>query len=156
MNIYLVQHGKPMKKEENPERPLSQKGRVDVERIGTFLKEANVQVREIYCSKKRRARETATILASLLHPGLQPEERAGLSPMDEVDAIADEISKMRENIMIVGHLPHLAKLVSLLVAGEILPSMVEFQQGGVVCLQAGMEANQWNIAWMVVPDILPS
>ena len=32
MRIYLMQHGRPTAKEENPEKPLSVEGRQDVER----------------------------------------------------------------------------------------------------------------------------
>ncbi len=156
MNVYLVQHGNPQKKEENPERPLSEKGKADVQKIGGFLTGAEVQVTKIYCSGKRRARETAEILASVLNPAIQPEERVGLSPMDDVDSIADEIRKKRENLMIVGHLPHLAKLVSSLVAGDALRPVAAFQQGGVVCLRSGEATDQWSVAWMVVPDMIPS
>ena len=37
MHLYLVQHGLAQPKDENPERPLSDRGRTDVGRMASFL-----------------------------------------------------------------------------------------------------------------------
>jgi phosphohistidine phosphatase len=57
--------------------------------------------------------------------------------------------------MIVGHLPHLGKLVFFLTTGSDSSQVVRFQQGGVVCLRTNDEELNWAIAWMLVPEILP-
>jgi phosphohistidine phosphatase len=57
-------------------------------------------------------------------------------------------------LILVGHLPHLGKLASLLTAGSESSSVVSFQQGGVVCLRSDEEVTDWAIAWMLVPEII--
>jgi phosphohistidine phosphatase len=155
MNIYLVQHGKPVSKEENPEKPLSEKGIEDIERIAGFLERVgSVQVKEIFHSGKTRARQTAEILSSRLISGREPKAKAGLAPLDDVKIISEEILQMRNDFMFVGHLPHLARLTSYLTTGNVSGSVVGFQQGGVVCLNFNDEEVDWTIAWMVVPEII--
>jgi phosphohistidine phosphatase len=154
MNIYLVQHGKPVAKEQDPKRPLSAQGRLDVERLAVFLRKAGVQVESVFHSKKLRARLTAQILASHLNPPKGIQEREGLSPLDDVTGISAEIRQRQGDLMIVGHLPHLAKLTSLLTTGRETDRVADFQQGGVVCLRPKEEKSDWAIAWMMVPEIM--
>lgn len=154
MNVYLVQHGRPVPKEENPDRPLSDQGRREAERMAAFLREAGVRVQTVFHSEKTRARETAEIMASKLQPDKRALEKKGLSPLDDVRAVAGEIDEGQEDLMIVGHLPHLAKLASLLTAGDESIQVVSFQQGGVVCLRRGGEERGWAVAWMLVPEIV--
>jgi phosphohistidine phosphatase len=51
--------------------------------------------------------------------------------------------------MIVGHLPHLSRLASLLVLGEAEKEVVRFRMGAVVCLARSGES--WSIDWTLIP-----
>ena len=153
MRVYLMQHGKPVPKEEDPDRPLSGQGKVDGGRVSEFLRKSGVKVQKAFHSGKTRARQTAEIMVSQLNPGLEATEKAGLSPMDDVKEIANEIKGAERDLLITGHLPHLGRLASLLVAGDEAVPVVRFQQGGVVCLEKDEEGG-WSVAWMVVPEIL--
>lgn len=155
MKIYLVQHGKPVPKEEDPGRPLSARGREDVARIANFLKGAAVEVGSVFHSGKTRARQTAEIMTASLQLGSKPIEKKGLSPLDDVGAVAEEINRNGQDLMLVGHLPHLGKLASFLTTGSESSSVVSFQQGGVVCLRSDEGVTDWAIAWMLVPEIIP-
>jgi len=152
MRIYLMQHGKPVSKEEDPGRPLSDQGRNDVERMADFLKKCAIKVEEAFHSGKTRARETAEIMISRLNPGKGPLEKTGLSPLDDISEIADQIKGKDNDLMIAGHLPHLARLSAFLITGSESTPIVSFQQGGVVCLER--EEEHWSIAWMLVPEII--
>jgi len=55
--------------------------------------------------------------------------------------------------MLVGHLPHLKKLASLLLTGRDDLEIVKFRYGGVVCLER-RENGLWSILWIIRPDIL--
>lgn len=153
MNIYLVQHGKPVPKEEDPERPLSAQGKEDVEKIASFLIKTGIEVNEVFHSGKTRARQTAEIIASKLNPEKNPLEKRGLSPLDEVKIIAGDMEQIQNDFMIVGHLPHLARLTSLLTTGNESNPVVSFQQGGVLCLEK-REEGDWSIAWMLIPELI--
>ncbi len=155
MNIYLVQHGKPVPKEEDPERPLSAQGKEDVKKMADFLMKVGIKVDDVFHSGKARARHTADIIASKLNPDKKPLEKRGLSPLDEVRMIGEEIKKIRNDFVIVGHLPHLAKLTSFLTTGTETNPVVSFKQGAVLCLEKKEEGN-WSIAWMLVPALIKS
>ncbi len=148
-----MQHGIPVSKADDPERPLSSQGIKDVENLAEFLQKRGITVKDVYHSGKRRARETAEIMSTRLAPGAEPKERSGLSPLDDVEDIADQINKGNGGLLIAGHLPHLAKLTSLLVIGNESVPVVSFQQGGLVCLERH-EDDGWTVAWMVVPEII--
>jgi len=154
MRIYLMQHGKPVAKEEDPERPLSQKGREEVSRIAEALKKSGMQVSQALHSGKKRAEQTAEIMLSKLNPGGKLVLNESISPLDDPKKIASELSSISEDTLVVGHLPHLAKLVSLLVTGDQERPVVRFQQGGIVCLETDEQKGQWAVAWMVVPQLL--
>jgi len=153
MKLYLMQHGKPVPKEEDPERPLSSKGIDEINKMAEFLKKRGIRVDKIFHSGKTRAMQTAEIMISMLSPDKKPMERKGLSPMDDVKYFVEQIREVEEDIMIVGHLPHLAKLTSFLVAGSESVSIVAFQQGGLVCLSRDNDLH-WHISWMLVPEII--
>jgi phosphohistidine phosphatase len=154
MNIYLMQHGKPVSKEENPDRPLSNQGKKDVEKVASFLMKTGVRVDAVFHSGKTRARETAEIMISKLTPGKDPVKKNGLAPLDDVKEIAEEIGQSQKELMIVGHLPHLARLTALLITGNDSKPVVKFQQGGIACLRHDDEEKAWAIAWMLVPEIV--
>jgi phosphohistidine phosphatase len=154
MKIYLVQHGRPVAKDIDPERPLSPEGRRDVERISAFLKRANVEVDAVLHSGKKRARETAEILCSALSPGAEPMEMAGLSPLDDVKACREFIENQSRDMIITGHLPHLGRLAALMITGDEQRTVALFQQGGVLCLTRSGDDGGWAVAWMLVPALV--
>lgn len=153
MRVYLMQHGKPVPKEKDPDRPLSDQGKRGVENVAHFLKKAGVKVEEAFHSGKTRAEQTAEIMVSKVNPELEAQQRPGLSPLDDVKEIASQIKGAERDLLIAGHLPHLGKLASLLVAGDEAVPVVKFEQGGVVCLEKD-EKGRWSVAWMVVPEII--
>ena len=157
MKLYLVQHAEAVPAEDNPDRPLSDKGRSDVRRVASFLARS-VHVGRIVHSPKMRARDTAVLLAQALGPGGVVEEAAsGLAPNDSVEVAADLIAGWSEDTMVVGHLPFMGRLVSHLVAGSEEANVTAFQPGTVACLEraAGDEdGGGWTLAWMVRPELL--
>ena len=153
MKLYLVQHGEAMAKELNPDRPLTDKGQSDIEKVATFLKNAGIKVDKIIHSGKTRAEQTARILASLLNPKGGIFQKEGIAPNDSIGNMQKELMKLEENIMIVSHLPYLGKLTSTLIANSKSSNIVTFQQGGVVCLERS-EDKTWHIIWIVIPSLL--
>jgi phosphohistidine phosphatase len=153
MKLYLMQHGRSFTKEEDPERPLTSQGVGEVIKIADFLGKVGVTVSRVLHSGKTRAKQTAEIIISRLNPGEDPVEQKGLSPMDDVKDCFDRINGLEHDIMIIGHLPHLNRLISLLIAGSEYISVVAFQHGGIVCLSRNNELH-WSISWMVVPEII--
>jgi phosphohistidine phosphatase len=58
---------------------------------------------------------------------------------------------MDSDLMLVGHLPHLSKLASLLLTGSPDQSPVTFTRAGIICLQKDDSAH-WTVAWSVTPE----
>jgi phosphohistidine phosphatase len=148
MYLYLVQHGVPKSKEEDPERPLSQRGASEVEKIASSVSPF-VGAGRIFQSGKLRAEQTAEIISR--HLKADNEKAEGLSPMDDPSVWAERLKKEEDDAMLVGHLPHLQRLSSLLLSGDSEKRIVEFRMGGVVCLKRDEE--EWSLQWMVVPEL---
>ena len=75
----------------------------------------------------------------------------GLSPNDDVEDMKYHIDSLDDDIMLVGHLPFMNKLASLLLTGDENNEAVKFVQGGVVCLS---DENGWGVEWMEVPGVV--
>ena len=153
MKLYLVQHAEAVPAEDDPDRPLSDKGRTDVRRVASFLARS-VRVDRIVHSPKMRARDTAVLLAQVLGPGGVVEEAAsGLAPNDSVEVAVDLIAGWSADTMVVGHLPFMDRLASRLVAGSEEANVAAFQPGTVACLERADDGG-WALAWMVRPELL--
>jgi phosphohistidine phosphatase len=153
MFLYLVQHAEAKGKEEDPARDLTEKGRRDSERVARYLKGLQVQVRQIFQSGKTRAQSTAAILAAQVQATAGVSAAPGLAPLDDPDIWAERLASLDEDVMLVGHLPHLGRLAGLLLSGDKERSVINFQMGGVVRLRR-LDAGRWAVDWLVVPDIV--
>jgi phosphohistidine phosphatase len=152
MPLYLVQHGQALPKDQDPEKGLSPAGRDSVRRIAEVAQGYKVSVASIKHSGKKRARQTAEILAAVLQPpgGLQVQD--GLHPRDDVKLLPTELAS-QANLMLVGHLPFLEKLTAYLITGSTEPRVIRFQNGGIVCLVEDPSPGDWVIRWALMPQI---
>jgi phosphohistidine phosphatase len=153
MHAYLVQHGKAKSAEEDPHRSLSDEGRQEVTRIAEFFRGLRITISLIQHSGKARAEETAHILASSIRCTSGPCHTDALNPNDDPAATANFLNVYTDDVLIVGHLPHLERLTSLLLTGNPDRRPVQFRNGGVVCLEKEPHGN-WSLVWAVVPDLL--
>jgi phosphohistidine phosphatase len=154
MILYLVQHGDSKPKEEDPEQSLSEKGAADVRKIAAFLAQGpKITVPRLLHSGKKRARETAAILAHILKPAEGTAEEKTLEPLADPGVWVNRLAKENSDLMLVGHLPHLSRLAALLLCGDEAKKIVNFQRGGVVVLGRD-ETGTWSVHWMVIPGLL--
>ncbi len=153
MKLYLVQHGEALPQEVNSDRPLSDQGRQDVERLARFLADRGIRVSQVWHSGKTRAQQTAELLAAAVVPGVKAEARAGLAPNDPTEAFAETLAAWREDAMVVGHLSFMARLVTRLVAKSDDGTTVAYLPGSLVCLERD-EDGAWAIAWMLRPELM--
>jgi phosphohistidine phosphatase len=155
MEVYLVQHGAARSEAEDPSRPLTDEGRSGVEHLAEFLIPHRLELERVEHSGKLRARQTAEILAARLRPTHGMKEVTGLAPNDDLEPTRARLQRERENIMVVGHLPHLSRLVCRLLGLDIDRAVVRFQMGGVVRLDRE-EAGAWIVRWVLPPEVLPT
>jgi phosphohistidine phosphatase len=152
MALYLVQHGKSLPKDKDPQKGLSQEGITETERIAQLAKGYGVSVSKIAHSGKTRARQTAVIFEAALKPSEEIQERIGLNPLDDVTVFADTIDNT-EDIMLVGHLPFMERLAAYLVTGSFEKPVFKFQNSGIVCLDKDPGTESWMIKWTLMPHI---
>ncbi len=79
----------------------------------------------------------------------------GLAPNDDVLPISVRLQQESKNVMLVGHLPHLSRLVSRLLGLGSDRAVVRFQMCGVVRLDRD-ETGQWTVRWVLPPEVLSS
>lgn len=151
MNLYLVRHGESLSSDIDPEQPLSDVGRQETESVASFLKKGNLEIDEIQHSVKLRAKQTAEILGSYLNPEIKLLEKNGIKPMDPIEPIVKEIHSLEQNLMLVGHLPFMEKLLTFLLYKQEAHSPVILSGSCVVCLSGG--ATEWRISWVVSPQL---
>ncbi len=152
MAFFLVQHGKSLPKDIDPEKGLSDEGIADVKRIVEVAKAYNVHVSSIKHSGKKRARQTAEFFAADLEPEGGVGEISGISPLDDVASFAASINS-QEELMLVGHLPFMERLTSYMITGSSEKPVLKFQNGGIVCLDKDPGSNSWVIKWTLMPHI---
>jgi phosphohistidine phosphatase len=152
MALYLIQHGKSLPKDQDPDQGLSEEGITETERIASLAQDYGVSVSQIRHSVKTRARQTAEILAGALKPQNDIREISGIKPMDDVAACAAKIDP-DENVMLVGHLPFMERITSYLITGSIDQPVIKFQNSGIVCLDKDPETKAWVIKWTLMPNI---
>jgi phosphohistidine phosphatase len=154
VRLYLVQHGEALPEEKDPERHLTTTGERDVKKVARFLKPLQLSVAEVWHSGKARAAQTAEFLAPSLAGKAKMVRREGLAPKDAVRPLREAVERFGEDLMIVSHLPLLEKLAASLVTGDKTGDVVGFQYGCVVCLDNATEDGNWQVAWMVVPELI--
>ncbi|MEM3506263.1 MAG: phosphohistidine phosphatase SixA [Candidatus Bathyarchaeia archaeon] len=153
MKLYLVQHAEAKKEDEDPARPISEKGWKDLEKISNFLKNKGIKLTKILHSGKLRAKQTAEKLSEVVHSIEGVKEVNSLAPLDDPFIWKGKLKVETNDLMLVGHLPHLNKLASFLLVGNIDQKIINFKMGGVVCLEKD-EKGVWSIDWIIVPEIL--
>jgi phosphohistidine phosphatase len=152
MALYIVQHGKSLPKDIDPEKGLSDEGRAEVEHIAEDAKNYGVRVTQIKHSGKKRAQQTAEIFASALTPELGVQTIDGIDPMDDVAVFSGSID-FGKDMMLVGHLPFMERLISHLITGSIERPVFKLQNGGILCLDKDQNSDSPIIKWALMPKV---
>ena len=153
MKVYLVRHGDAVSSSVDPQRPLSEQGMADIRRIASFVRPLGISVEHIWHSGKPRAAQTAEILAGAVEVAKDCSSRDDLGPNSDASTVADELEAYDTDLMIVGHLPFLWNLASLLTTGRETADVVAFSTGAIACLKR-RSPGVWQIDWMVSPELL--
>lgn len=164
MEIYLLRHGQAISEWQDPLQSLSISGRQDIERLAYWLQENQVnnliKIDTIFHSAKLRARQTAELVQSIALPEATLFEKSGLMPNDSVENMRSfleiewpHIHPNKSSFMLVGHLPYLARLVSLLLFNHPDKICIDIQAGTLICLTG--EYGMWQIKWVIPSILLP-
>ena len=134
MQLYLMQHGVALTKEENLERPLNTTGIDQVRKSAAGIRQLLPGLDLIACSPKRRAHQTAALVAEtmrfpysdiLVSENLLPEAE----PQEVMSLVAREAAD--SGILLVGHQPCLGRLAGFLLQG----GDVRFENAGLCAFE---------------------
>jgi phosphohistidine phosphatase len=153
MRLYLVRHGEALPREVDPDRGLSAAGRQDVEKVAAFLRGKGIEVEQVWESGRKRAAQTAEILAGAVASKSGVVRQPGMGPTDLVNPVIHKLSALEGDYMLVGHMPFLGILASRLVLGTDARDVAVFRAAATVCLEKGA-GDQWAVSWMVTPSLL--
>lgn len=134
MKVYLMQHALAYSSDENQERPLSPAGIDQAKAAAKGLKRLGLSFDLIVASPKRRAHQTAALIAEgVRFPHSDILTTESVLPQSQPQELLELLQKEapQSSVLIVGHMPHLGKLSSqLLQGGEIL-----FENTGLACFE---------------------
>jgi phosphohistidine phosphatase len=111
-----------------------------------------VKPRRILHSGKTRAQQTAGVWGEILG-GVEVAQADAMYPAAGPTVWAGRLGREADDLMLVGHLPHLRRLASLLLCGDAGSEVVAFENGGVVCLERNPE-GRWALRWALIPGIV--
>ena len=133
------------------ERPLSDKGREQADRLGRSLAEWGFLPGAVLTSPKVRARETAELVAGHLGVAVTVEDRlAEDADLATVEAILRDAGQPDRPVL-VGHDPDFSELLEGL-CGTALP----MRKGTLVRIEVAtpLRGGAGKLRWLVPPDLL--
>ena len=154
MEIYLMQHGPNLSKEEDPEEPLSPDGKKQVLKAAKAIKKMGLHFDVIIASPKKRSQETAQIVAEAVgFPSERIVETAkvkAMTPAEETIAYLAQYND-QESVFIAGHLPSLAEISSaLLTSGSKVT--IQFERGGLGRMDVDrLPTHEGKLRWYLTP-----
>jgi phosphohistidine phosphatase len=147
MFVYLVHHGHSVKSGVDPQRPLSRLGRDQADALSGRAAARGVRPDVIWHSGKLRAKQTADAYWRACNPLAEPCATRWMQPDDPL-RLADLLQVETRDLMVVGHMPHLDRLLRRLVEAE--PQAGSFPVNGVVAVDR-IETG-WTERWRLEAD----
>ncbi len=146
--VIFLRHGEadwPNWEGSDDERPLTKKGKAEVNRVAKFLKHAGARPLLIFTSPLPRAAQTAKIVAKRLCLELGVNEELGKG---------FNIAKLRrilrehdvETLIVVGHEPDFTHVLRLLTGGE-----VRLAKAGVALVEMESAESKGRLLWLFPP-----
>jgi phosphohistidine phosphatase len=152
--LYLVRHadaGDPAGwAGSDDERPLSEKGRGQAERLGALFEAAGFTPDVILSSPKLRAIQTADFLARAVD--LQVTQDARLAGPFNMTTLAEVVADAGNpaRAVLVGHDPDFSD-----VASELVGATVDLKKGALarIDIEKGPEAGTGVLRWLIPPEV---
>jgi phosphohistidine phosphatase len=155
MRLYISRHAQAVSKDEHPERPLSDVGRDQAERVSAFAKAAGMEIENAFHSGKARARQTAEIYAKTLGGDIDVQAIDGLLPEDDPAGLDNFLDDLTAPALLAGHLPHLEGFIHHLTTGAADAGFLKLSPAALICLDREPGRRRWRLAWYVEPSLLP-
>ncbi len=147
--LFLVHHGEAVGADVNPMRPLSDRGRAEVDRLAEQAAARGAKPDVVWHSGKLRARQTAEAYWRRCNPLATFAAVHGLQPNDPTNWIIDALAGETRTIMLAGHFPHLPRVLGRLLSGNADAGPADFPLNGIVALEE--VSGKWVERWRVGP-----
>jgi phosphohistidine phosphatase len=141
--LFLVHHAEAVDALIDPQRPLTAAGRTHAERTAAAVAARGAKPAAIWHSGKLRARQTAECFWRACNPLAEFTAARGLQPEDPPQWIADVLTGDEREILLVGHMPHLGRLLVLLQRES--GGAAGFPAHGCIALEQGQ--GGWREVW---------
>lgn len=153
MKLYLMRHGEALSPEKDPERGLTENGKLRIEKLARHLNKNGATFSQAFHSPKKRARETAEIMVSIISPAASLAVHKHIAPNDDPQLLISEINDWNKDTLIASHLPFVPNLMTSLTGQDAFLSNISFETGTLVCLERTEQAT-WVINWATSPSAL--
>ena len=132
MKVLLVHHADAVGPAVDPQRPLSELGRRQAAELAGVVAGTCFAPSAIWHSGKLRSRQTAEAFLRACAPFADFKMIRGLRSDDPPEWLRDELAAESRDVLLVGHMPHIARLAALLSGGSVtvpLNGLVGFERG---------------------------
>jgi len=145
-HLWILRHGKAA--DGGPhladvQRPLAHAGREQAKAVGGFLRERYVQLDRAICSSALRTRETTEIAleAGQFRVPLDRTDRLYEAAGTDLLEYLQELKDLETSVLLVGHMPGIGELLSVLVTDKDDLSMV-FKPGTLALVT--LDVEHWS------------
>ena len=151
MRLYLVHHGEAVPPDVDVRLPLSAEGQRHAERLAAEAAAKGVKPAVVWHSGKLRAKQTAERFWRACNPLAAMVAMRNLQPADLPEWMRDRLrleaaDEASRDILVVGHFPHLPRLLTLLLTGDEANRLV-FPPHGLVALETTDGGETWREVW---------
>lgn len=160
MKLLVIRHAVAMEPEEfartgqsDDLRPLTVEGISEMEQVAAGLRREVKTLDVLAASPLERARQTAVIVATAYEIG-PTEVTDSLVPGASLESFGEWCDSLgnKKTVAIVGHEPHLSRLVTWLMTGKS-ESRIRLRKGGACLLEFefGVRRDSGTLRWLLTP-----
>jgi len=134
MFLFLVHHADAVGPGVDPQRPLSLRGLAQAAWLAGQARGRKVKPATIWHSGKLRSRQTAEAFLRACNPSASFRAVRGLLPEDPIVWMENALALEDQDVLVVGHIPHLPALARSIGADDPLPlnGMLALERTGAV------------------------
>ena len=147
--LFLVHHAEAVGPEVDTRRPLSSPGAAHAEHVAAEAAERGARPAVVWHSGKLRARQTAQSFWRACNALATFSASPDLQPDDPPSRMRDRLVGETRDILIAGHMPHLQRLLSLLLGDQESERSPQFPPHGVIALETNDEGATWTEVWRI-------
>lgn len=145
--VLLVHHATALGAHIDAQRPLSAHGQDQARRLAEHVKANGFVPAAIWHSGKLRGRQTAEAFLRVCNPFAEFRMVRGLRSEDPPEWMRDELLGETRDVLLVGHMPHIADLARLM-----SPGSSAIPHNGLIAFEREGEAATWQEAWREQPS----